>query len=148
MTSEFPVLPGLVGRTVVSVGVDVVDIDRMRTILGRQPRFAERVFTSAERSYCDTAADPSERYAARFAAKEAGLKALGVGLGGAAFVDLAVDKRASGEPLLVVTGRAADRARRLGIGSWLLTLSHSDTVACAVVVGLAHGLAGDDEDHR
>jgi holo-[acyl-carrier protein] synthase len=136
MTSSFPVLPDLVGRTVVSVGVDVVDIDRMRTIIGRQPRFAERVFTPAERAYCETAADPAERFAARFAAKEAGLKALGVGLGGADFVDLAVEKRASGEPFLVVTGRAAARARQLGIDSWLLTLSHSDAVACAVVAGL------------
>lgn len=133
----FPALPDIVGRSVVSIGVDVVDIDRMRTIVGRQPRFVERVFTSGERAYSETAADPAERFAARFAAKEAGLKALGVGLGGADFVDLAVDKRESGEPILVVTGRAADRAADLGIDSWLLTLSHSDTVACAVVVGLA-----------
>lgn len=137
MSSRFPGLPDVVGRTVVSIGVDVVDIDRMRTVIGRQPRFVERVFSEAERSYCQAAVDPAERFAARFAAKEAGLKALGVGLGGADFVDLVVDKRESGEPVLVVTGRAADRATRLGIGSWLVTLSHSDTVACAVVIGLA-----------
>lgn len=139
MTSAegFPVVPELIGRTVVSIGVDVVDIDRMRRIVGRQPRFVDRVFTSSERAYCEAAVDSAERFAARFAAKEAGLKALGVGLGGADFVDLAVAKRSSGEPVLVVTGRAADRARELGIGSWLLTLSHSDAVACAVVVGLA-----------
>jgi holo-[acyl-carrier protein] synthase len=148
MTAEFPVVPGVIGRPVVSIGVDVVDIDRMRSIVGRQPRFAQRVFTSEERRYCEAAVDPSERFAARFAAKEAGLKALGVGLGGADFVDLAVDKRASGEPVLVVTGRAADRARQLGIGSWLLTLSHSDTVACAVVVGLAEGRSSSDENGR
>lgn len=139
MTSAegFPVVPELVGRTVVSIGVDVVDIDRMRRIVGRQPRFVDRVFTSSERAYSEAAVDSAERFAARFAAKEAGLKALGVGLGGADFVDLAVAKRSSGEPVLVVTGRAADRAGELGIGSWLLTLSHSDAVACAVVVGLA-----------
>ena len=133
----FPVLPELVGRTVVSVGVDVVDIDRMRRIVDRQPRFVDRVFTPAERAYSERAVDSAERFAARFAAKEAGLKALGVGLGGADFVDLAVEKRASGEPVLIVSGRAAERAEALGIGSWLLTLSHSDSVACAVVVGLA-----------
>lgn len=130
-------MPEIVGRTVVSIGVDVVDIDRMRRIVDRQPRFVERVFTEEERSYSERAVDPAERFAARFAAKEAGLKALGVGLGGADFVDLAVDKRASGEPVLIVSGRAAERAHALGIGSWLLTLSHSDVVACAVVVGLA-----------
>ncbi len=132
-----PVVPEIIGRTVVSIGVDVVDIDRMRRIVDRQPRFVDRVFTPSERSYSQQAVDSAERFAARFAAKEAGLKALGVGLGGADFVDLAVDKRASGEPVLIVSGRAAERAEALGIGSWLLTLSHSDTVACAVVVGLS-----------
>lgn len=136
-SGPFPELPELVGRRVVSVGVDVVDIGRMATIIGRQPRFVDRVFTRDERSYAESGANAAERFAARFAAKEAGLKALGVGLGGADFVDLAVGKRSSGEPILIVTGRAEARARDLGIGSWLLTLSHSDTVACAVVVGLA-----------
>lgn len=130
-------LPPLVGRRVVAVGVDVVDIARMGVIIGRQPRFAERVFTTDERRYCEQSINAAERFAARFAAKEAGLKALGVGLGGADFVDVAVGKRASGEPVLLVTGRAAERAEELGIRSWLLTLSHSDTVACAVAVGLA-----------
>lgn len=139
MTSPFPAVPDLVGRTVVSVGVDVVDIERMRTIVGRQPRFVERVFTTAEREYSEAAVDSAERFAARFAAKEAGLKALGVGLGGADFVDLAVGKRNTGEPVLHVSGRAAERAESLGIAAWLLTLSHSDTVACAVVVALADG---------
>ncbi len=137
--TRFPAeaLPDMMGRRVIAVGIDVVDIDRMRAIVARQPRFVERVFTPTERDYAQAASDPAERFAARFAAKEAGLKALGVGLGGADFVDLAVRKRASGEPVLEVTGRAADKADALGIDGWLLTLSHSDTVACAVVVGLA-----------
>ncbi len=121
----------------ISIGVDVVDIARMATIVGRQPRFVDRVFTAGEREYCERAADPAERFAARFGAKEAGLKALGVGLGGADFVDLSVGKKESGEPILLVSGRAERRASELGITSWLLTLSHSDTVACAIVVGLA-----------
>ena len=139
MSPDFPAesMPSVVGRRVVSVGVDVVDIARMATIVGRQPRFVERVFTDDERAYCEPAVNPAERFAARFAAKEAGLKALGVGLGGADFVALSVGKRSSGEPVLVVAGRAAGRANQLGIQSWLLTLSHSDSVACAVVVGLA-----------
>jgi holo-[acyl-carrier protein] synthase len=136
MTATFPGVPDVVGRTVVSIGVDVVDIERMRTILGRQARFVERVFTDDERDYCRAGADPAERFAARFAAKEAGLKAIGVGLGGADFKDFGVLKQESGEPILRVGGRAAERASRLGIDRWLLTLSHSDLVACAVVVGL------------
>ncbi len=134
---DMPSLDHLVGERVVSIGVDAVDIERMGTIVGRQPRFVERVFTEAERTYSLAAANPAERFAARFAAKEAGLKALGVGLGGADFVDLGVAKHESGEPLLVVTGRAAARAEELGIRRFLLTLTHSDSVAIAVVAGLA-----------
>ncbi len=138
MSKRFPAdaLPDLAGRTVVAIGVDVVDIDRLAIVVGRQPRFVERVFTEGERRYCLAGANPAERFAARFAAKEAGLKALGVGLGGADFHDLDVAKRESGEPVLLVTGRAATRAEHLGIEAWLLTISHSNTVACAVVVGL------------
>ena len=109
----------------------------MRAIIDRQPNFVERVFTPDEASYALAAANPAERFAARFAAKEAGLKALGVGLGGADFVDVSVAKHDSGEPRLVVRGRATARARELGIVRWLLTLTHSETVALAVVAGLA-----------
>ncbi len=117
-----------------SVGADIVDVDRMRQIVDRQPSFVTRVFTEGEVAYCHAAADPAQRFAARFAAKEAGLKALGVGLGGADFHDFEVVKHESGQPELVVTGRAADRAEALGVGSWLITLSHSDLSALAVVL--------------
>lgn len=127
----------LLGRAVVAIGADVVEIDRIRRITNERPSFVRRVYTDGEQRYAMSARDSAERFAARFAAKEAGLKALGVGLGGADFVDLEVTKRPSGEPVLKVYGRAAARARMIGIDEWMLTLSHSDEVAYAVVVGLA-----------
>lgn len=127
----------LVGRPVVAVGADVADIDRVAAVCRRRPRFVERVFTVDEAAYARSARDPGERFAARFAAKEAVLKALGVGLGGADFTDIEVRKAPSGAPSLHLGGRAAELAADLGIGDWLITLSHSEQVAYAVVVGLA-----------
>ncbi len=126
----------LVGRTVVAIGTDLVDIDRIRRVIERQPGFVDRVYTDGERDYCQRRRDPAERYAARFAAKEAVLKALGTGLGGADFTDIEVVRRDTGEPTLRVVGRAAERATELGIASWLITLSHSDHLAQAFVAGL------------
>jgi holo-[acyl-carrier protein] synthase len=122
--------------TVVGIGTDLVDIDRMRSIINRRPRFVQRVFTEAERLYCSETRDPSERYAVRFAAKEAVLKTLGVGLGGADFADIEVIRLESGRPELRVTGRAAELAARQGISRWLITLSHSENLAQAFVMGL------------
>jgi holo-[acyl-carrier protein] synthase len=130
---------GLLGRVVVAIGADLVDIDRMRAIVARQPRFVERVFTDIEREYCLRRSDPAERFAARFAAKEAVLKALGTGLGGADFDDIEVRRHESGQPVLHLTGRAAERAAALGIERWLLTISHSDHLAQAFVAGLGSG---------
>ncbi|MEM7273109.1 MAG: holo-ACP synthase [Actinomycetota bacterium] len=134
-----PALDGLIGQVVVAIGVDLVDIDRIREVLDRQPGFAERVFTAAERDYCDRRHDPAERYAARFAAKEAVLKALGTGLGGGDFHDIEVVRQSSGEPVLSVTGRAAAAAEARGIRRWLITMTHSDHLAQVVVAGLGGG---------
>jgi holo-[acyl-carrier protein] synthase len=130
-------LDDLVGRSVVAIGADLVDIDRIRRVIERQPRFAERVFTEDERAYCLRRRDPAERFAARFAAKEAVLKAIGTGLGGADFHDIEVVRLETGQPTLRITGRARAVADRLGIGGWLITLSHADHVAQAVVAALA-----------
>jgi len=123
--------------TVVGIGTDLVDIERMRSIIGRRPRFVERVFTPGEREYCLATRDPSERFAARFAAKEAVLKTLGVGLGGADFGDIEVVRQPSGQPELRITGRAANLADEQGIVRWLVTLSHSENLAQAFVMGLS-----------
>ncbi len=127
------------GGNVVGIGTDLVEVERMRDILNRRPRFVDRVFTSGERRYCEAAVDPSERFAVRFAAKEAVLKALGVGLGGADFADIEVVRTESGQPELKIMGRAAALAEEQGIFRWLITMSHSQTMAQAFVVAL-----GDD----
>src|SRR5258708_15149023 len=88
----------LPGRVVVCIGTDLVDIDQVRAALHRQPRFAQRYFTAGERVYCEILDDPAERFAARLAAKEAVLKALGRGLAGAALTEREVIRLPSGEP--------------------------------------------------
>ncbi|MEY2422374.1 MAG: holo-[acyl-carrier protein] synthase [Acidimicrobiaceae bacterium] len=121
----------------VAVGVDVVDLDRFESVMTRQTSFLDRVFTADEREYCDRAKATSvrcQRYAARFAAKEAVMKALGCGLGAYGFHDVEVGRDdESGEPSLLVRGKAAALAGERGITRWLLSLSHSDVVAIALV---------------
>ena len=119
------------------IGVDVVDLDRFESVMNRRPGFAARVFTADERGYCERATSPRvrcQRYAARFAAKEAVMKALACGLGGFDFHDVAVARDDSGEPSLVVQGKAAVLADERGITKWSLSLTHSDAVAIAFVV--------------
>ncbi len=143
MSPDVPIdteaLEGLKGRFVVAVGTDLVDIDRIRDVIARRPTFVDRVFTPNEKAYCVARNDPAERFAARFGAKEAVLKALGVGLGGADFADIEVVRLDSGKPELQLRGRAAALADELGIGSWLITISHSTHVAHVFVAGLAPG---------
>ncbi len=121
----------------IGIGVDLVEVDRMRQALARTPSLAERLFTPAERAYATRARDPAERFAARFAAKEAAMKAMGVGLGSCEWHDLEVVRdEASGAPSLSVSGRAARRAAELGVARWLLTLTHTATTAEAIAVAL------------
>lgn len=129
---------------IVGHGIDAVDIDRIATMIAdHQDRFLERCFTAEERGHGMVGDRPGRRYAehiaARFAAKEAGMKALGTGLAdGIGWLEFAVRSRASGAPELVVTGRAAEVARELGIERWHISLTHTDRVAMASVI--AEGL--------
>src|SRR5690606_20289022 len=103
-------------RAVIGIGVDLVDIVRFRTVLARSPGFAARVFTEAERAYADRAVDAAPRLAARFAAKEATLKCLGLGLGGMPLVEIEVVRdEGTGRPELVLHGRAAEVAAAHGV---------------------------------
>jgi holo-[acyl-carrier protein] synthase len=120
----------------VSLGTDVVDLDRFRIALKRTPGMVERVFTEGERAYALRKNDPTERLAARFAVKEATMKALGVGLGAFKFHDVEVTKARSGEPSLRLSGRAADLAAARGINGWMVSITHSDLIALAVVAAL------------
>lgn len=125
-----------VGGKLVSLGTDVVDLDRFRLALRRTPGMVERVFTDGERAYALRKRDPTERLAARFAVKEATMKALGVGLGAFGFHDVEVVKARSGEPSLRLAGRAVELAAGRGITDWKVSMTHSDLIALAVVAGL------------
>lgn len=117
------------------IGTDVVDLDRFRLAMRRTPSMVERVFTDGERAYALRKKDPTERLAARFAVKEATMKALGVGLGAFKFYDVEVIKARSGEPSLQLSGRAVDLAAARGITQWKVSITHSDLIALAVVIG-------------
>ena len=131
------VAPSSWRREVIGIGVDLVDVERMRSALARTPTLAARLFSPAERAYAEAAGDPAPRYAARFAAKEAVMKALGVGLGAIDWHDVEVTRDAtSGRPSLRLSGRAAELSRSAGVCSWLLSLTHTASVAQAVAVAL------------
>jgi holo-[acyl-carrier protein] synthase len=125
-----------VAAALIGLGIDVVDLDRFRMVLGRRPRVAERLFTEGERHYASLQRDPTRRLAVRFAAKEATMKALGVGLGAFAFRDVEVVALPSHAPALRLTGRAAEVAAHAGVIGWKVSLTHGDLVAEAVVVAL------------
>jgi holo-[acyl-carrier protein] synthase len=118
----------------IGLGTDLVDVDRFRRTLARTPTLVEKLFTAGEREYAERASDPTERYAVRFAAKEAVMKALGVGLGAIDWHDVEVVRSATGAPGLRVEGRAAELAAEAGITRWAVSLSHTGTTAQAVVV--------------
>lgn len=120
----------------VGVGIDAVDLDRFRGVLARRPLLAERLFTDGERRYAISAQDPVPRMATRFAAKEATMKALGVGLGAFAFAEVEVVREGLGGPALVLAGSAAELARRAGVVRWHVSLTHTDLVAVAMVIAV------------
>ena len=118
----------------IGIGIDLVDVQRFRKVLKRREKIGARLFTDNELSYCHAAIDPTERMAVRFAAKEAVMKALGVGLGGVRFREIEVIKDPSGRPSLTLHGNAAQLAADTGIRRWHLSLSHTSSVAEALVI--------------
>lgn len=114
------------------IGVDIVEIDRMESALQKTPSFAEKMFTDEERAYCEGTARPAVHYAARFAAREAVLKALGTGFSqGIGRKDVSVSRDAQGRPIAVLSGRAAEIAEEQGIVEVALSLSHTAGLAVA-----------------
>ena len=120
---------------IVGIGVDVVEVDRVRLLLDRRPTFRERVFTPAERSYCDGKAVPARCYAARWAAREACVKALG-GVRGWRWRDIRVERAPSGAPQMALEGPARARAERLGAATVLVSFSHESSVATAFCIAV------------
>ncbi len=117
----------------IGLGIDAVNVHRFREALDRTPNLRERVFTSAELESLAGRADSAPSLAVRFAAREAPMNALGVGLGAFDLHDVSIAKSESGAPQLLVTGRALELARAQGVKSWLVSLSHTDDTAVAVV---------------
>lgn len=119
------------------IGVDMLEISRMERVLARTPNFVRRVFTEDERAYCEKTARPAEHYAARFAAREAVVKALGTGFAnGVGFRDVSVGRDEAGRPRALLTGRAAELARELGIREIALSISHTHDVAVANAIAV------------
>ena len=121
---------------IVGTGIDLCEVARMRQAMERHgQRFKDRVFTEREIAYAERKANPYERYAARFAAKEAGMKALGTGWrGGLGWRDLEVINLPSGRPTLAFHGKAAEIAERLGVRNISLSITHTSDQAMALVI--------------
>ena len=124
-------------------GVDLVEIDRLKTAYDRQEAFGKDIFTEAELDYCNSRPDPYQHLAARFAAKEACLKAFGVGMGGfgatGRFQEIEVESLPSGKPELILHGSMENMGKRLKIRQTSVSITHSENYAVATVMML-----GDD----
>ena len=121
---------------IVGSGVDVCEVPRIQSAIARHgQRFIDRIFTGSEIAYAESKANRYERYAARFAAKEAGMKALGTGWrGGIAWHDFEVANLSSGRPTLRLHGKAAELAEKLGVQVVALSITHTAGQALAMVI--------------
>ena len=121
---------------IVGIGTDLAEVDRIRAAIERHGmRFLERVYTPAEIAYAERKANRFERYAARFAAKEAGMKAIGTGWRhGVRWHDFEVVNLRSGKPTLTLHGVAAEFAAKLGARDVALSMTHTAAMAMAVVI--------------
>jgi holo-[acyl-carrier protein] synthase len=123
-----------VGGAESSVGIDLLEIERLERALERRPRLAQRLFTDAERAYAASRARPGQHLAARFCAKEAVAKALGLEVW--SFRDIEVTT-AGGPPKVTLHGAVAERAEALGV-TVQISLTHTRTDAGAVAIAAAH----------
>jgi holo-[acyl-carrier protein] synthase len=121
---------------IISIGVDIIEVRRVRETIARTPRFAERVFTEPERAYCESrGAVAAQHYAARFAAKEAALKALQTGWsGGIGWQDIEVSAKESGAPVILFHGRARELYEQSGATTAHVSIAHTTEHAMAEVI--------------
>jgi len=121
---------------IIGLGLDIAEIDRIEAAIARHGApFLERVYTAREVAYCESHKGKFERYAARFAAKEAAMKALGTGWRhGVRWRDIEVVREASGKPTLLLEGATRQIADRLGVKNIALTITHSGNFALAQVI--------------
>jgi holo-[acyl-carrier protein] synthase len=126
---------------IVGLGTDLVEVARFRLAMERQgDRLTERLFSDAEREYAGRQKDPTKSFAARFGAKEAVMKAMGVGLWKFKFRDVEVVRARSGAPSILLRARAAEMAAERGIIGWHLSLTHTETTAMAVALAMGGDL--------
>ena len=121
---------------IVGSGIDLAEIGRIQQSMDRHGRrFLDRVYTAVEQAYCLRKRNSAESFAARFAAKEAGAKALGTGISnGISWLEIEVIREPSGRPTLRFHGRAAQIASRLGVNAAALSITHTADLAMASVV--------------
>jgi holo-[acyl-carrier protein] synthase len=121
---------------VAGLGTDIIEIARIGQSIDRYgERFVQRIFTAGEIAYCQRKKSAAESFAARFAAKEAAAKALGTGISrGVSWLEIEVTREPGGRPVLALSGRAAERARELGVVRVSVSLTHTREMAMAVVV--------------
>jgi holo-[acyl-carrier protein] synthase len=121
---------------IVGMGVDIAEVGRIQGAIERHGEvFLRRIYTARERAYCEQFKNKYERYAGRFAAKEAAMKALGTGWRrGVRWVDLEVVREMSGRPTLELVGEAGKIAKRLGVKNIALSITHTESQALAQVI--------------
>ena len=121
---------------IIGMGVDIAEVDRVKAAIERHGEvFLRRVYTASEREYCEQFRNKYERYAGRFAAKEAAMKALGTGWRqGVRWVDLEVVRERGGRPTLALNGEAGEIAKRLGVKHIALSITHTAVQALAQVI--------------
>ena len=121
---------------IVGTGIDIAEVPRIRQSIERfGERFLQRIFTAGEIRYCDSKANRFERYAARFAAKEAAMKALGTGWNhGVRWVDCEVARLPGGRPTITFHGKAGEFAAKLGVKNAALSITHTKEQAMAQVI--------------
>jgi holo-[acyl-carrier protein] synthase len=121
---------------IVGTGIDIAEVPRIRQSIERfGDRFLQRIFTAGEMRYCDSKANRVERYAARFAAKEAAMKALGTGWNhGVRWRDCEVTRKPGGRPTMSFHGKAGEFATKLGVTNIALSISHTAEQAIAQVI--------------
>ena len=121
---------------IVGTGIDITEVPRIAAAIARHgERFLKRVFTAAEIRYCESKKNKAERYAARFAAKEAAMKAVGTGWrGGVSWTDIEVTREPGGRPTLRLSGKVKQHADRLGARRASLSLTHTEQTAMAQVI--------------
>lgn len=120
---------------IVGIGTDIVEISRIDRLLEKNPRFVDKVYSPAEIDYCSTKASPAQSYAARFAAKEALMKALGTGWDqDVSWQDIEIVNDTKGKPAIRLCGKAKELAVQKGIMAIHLSLSHEKHYAVASVI--------------